>query len=390
MRKLLLSALFVLCAVITTNAESKFWNFSEDQFKELGTITEEITVDGLTINANADAMVAVDANNKSIDDYAFTSRIKLGGSGIGGDNEATPVQRYLAFPVSGNATVTIYGMSSSSGEDRPVIISDGTEIIAEPTLLGASITKQVVNYEGPATTIYIYSRSSGLNFYGIGVDEEGGSEEPIAQDYFWNFSDDMFNALGDITTEITVDGLTIYGAAGTIGIDGNNKSMDDYTFTHRIKLGGGGFDAGADEAVPTKRYLSFAVSGNASITIYGMSSSSGSDRSVIVSDGEKIIGEETLLGASLTKQVITYEGPEATLYVYSRDSGINFYAIGVAHSTTSGITLPDNGNKAVQSVIYYDLTGKVVRNLPKGVFIEKTIYTDGTSSSKKIIKIQLN
>jgi len=162
----MLSLLFLGFTGINTNAQE--WNFSTASFSALGTISTTTTVEGLTIVATADAVVAVDANNKSLDGMDFTSRIKLGGTGTF-DAEGKPVSRVLAFNVGGNSTITVMGMSSSSTADRQLIVAAGGKdnIIGTFAALGASISKGEFAYKGEPTTIYLYSPSSGVNLYYI-------------------------------------------------------------------------------------------------------------------------------------------------------------------------------------------------------------------------------
>jgi len=58
-------------------------------------------------------------------------------------------------------------MSSSSSADRELVIAAGKKetVVGKFTALGASIGKGEYNYTGGATTIYIFSSSSGVNLY---------------------------------------------------------------------------------------------------------------------------------------------------------------------------------------------------------------------------------
>jgi len=154
-----------------SGGETKDWNISEAAFNALGTLTATTTVDGLTIHATPDANVVVDANNKTLEDVNYTSRLKLGGSG-GFDTEGKPVSRVLSFPVAGPVKITVIGMSSSSGTDRLLNIAAGDKdnLIAQFPALGPSISKGEYEYKGGATTIYLYSPSSGVNLYRIKVE----------------------------------------------------------------------------------------------------------------------------------------------------------------------------------------------------------------------------
>jgi hypothetical protein len=196
---------------------------------------------------------------------------------------------------------------------------------------------------------------------------------------FWNFTDEIWEAK-NYTESTTIDGLTINASeSGVIAIDANDKSIDGYSFTKRLKLGGTGS--------ATSRNVSFPVTGSCKIIVYGMASSSGAtDRSLIIHNGTTELHREILLGDKIYKQEYDYIGEAATLYLYSSTSGLNFYAIKVE----SLMNIKDiNATKEVKSVEYYDLTGKKLKNntVTKGtVLIEKTIYTDGTSSNGKIVK----
>lgn len=171
MKNFTLRTLFLVTLVFvgfTSNAQ--VWNFSSATLSVLGSTTATKTVEGLTIYAAATAAVDVDANAKELDGLNFTHRIKLGGTGAW-DAEGKPVSRVLAIPVTGNSKITIMGMSSSSSADRELIIAAGkkeTEIGRFPAL-GASISKGEYNYTGAATTIYLFSPSSGVNIYYIKV-----------------------------------------------------------------------------------------------------------------------------------------------------------------------------------------------------------------------------
>jgi len=175
-------------------------------------------------------------------------------------------------------------------------------------------------------------------FPGIGnAGDPRWSAETVSGGMEWNMSHAAFNALGDIGITKTVAGLTIFAAADKlVTVDANDKTLDDMTFTHRIKLGGsGGFDANGQ---PLNRVLSFDVNGNTSITVIGMSSSTSADRILNIAAGNKdnIIGAFPALGASISKGTYSYTGGPAKIFLYSPSSGVNLYYI-KAESVSSGI-----------------------------------------------------
>lgn len=160
----MLSVLLMGLMGITVSAQE--WNFSSASFNALGTIAVTTTIEGLTVYAAVGAEVVVDANNKTLDGMNFTSRLKLGGTG-NFDADGKPVSRVLAFSVTGNTTITVMGMSSSSSADRTLVIAAGNKEteVGRFSALGASISKGEYTYTGGPTTIYLFSLSSGVNLY---------------------------------------------------------------------------------------------------------------------------------------------------------------------------------------------------------------------------------
>jgi hypothetical protein len=155
------------------------WNFSSASFNALGSISATKTVDGLTIYAATGVTVDIDANSKTLDGFTFTNRLKFGGTGSF-DADGKPVSRVLSFPVTGNTKITVMGMSSSSSADRELTIAAGTKetVVGKFPALGASISKGEYTYTGGATTIYVFSPSSGVNLYYLKAALVTGLKQP--------------------------------------------------------------------------------------------------------------------------------------------------------------------------------------------------------------------
>lgn len=147
----------------TPQGTDKTWNFSE---WEIQTISETKTIDGLTVVATADASVAIDSNDKTVDDIKYTQRLKLGGTG-------STDSRILKFDVTGACTIKIILQSSSSGADRTLLICKDTwdkeNPLATMSAPGAAPASETYKYTGEAGTIIIGSQSSGINLYAIYV-----------------------------------------------------------------------------------------------------------------------------------------------------------------------------------------------------------------------------
>lgn len=142
---------------------SEWWNISDDDFKNLGTITSETTVRNLHIVATEQNSVIIDGSAKTVGDISFTHRLKLGGTG-------NTAYRHLWFDVTGSCSITVYLTSSSgSGDARTLNIASGSfnNVVSTMSAPVGSVNTQTYSYTGNATTIYLYSAASGVNIYGI-------------------------------------------------------------------------------------------------------------------------------------------------------------------------------------------------------------------------------
>lgn len=169
-----LIAVALLGGAVSVNAQ-KEWNFSN---WTAATFSATTTLDGLTVYAAADKAVVIDNSKKTIDEVSYTQRLKLGGSGGFEKDESQdpvitywdkPTSRVLAFDVIGDCTIyAAFAHASSSGDDRTLVIakSDGTEI-GTATVSAGQLTSTTIKYTGAATTIFVYSKSSGLNIYAL-------------------------------------------------------------------------------------------------------------------------------------------------------------------------------------------------------------------------------
>ena len=147
------------------------WNFSTSDFNGLGSINATTTVNGLTITANSDKAVTIATSNKTIDGIEFTHTLKTGGTG-------NASYRNLNFAVTGTCTIDIYLVSAGSS-DRTLNIYSGSYSGDPISTLTAPMTtpiKATYNYTGGATTLYLGSANSGINFYAINLTYSG--EEP--------------------------------------------------------------------------------------------------------------------------------------------------------------------------------------------------------------------
>ncbi len=216
----------------------------------------------------------------------------------------------------------------------------------------------------------------------------------------WNFGNDSVNfpiyAGVPAGTTVTIQGLSI--TAGTTPanmgqVEASVKTYQTTTYHHRFKFNGGGYTgASATDLVPlvnmpTQRYISFAVAGNSTIKVHGITGSSTSARKLFVTTGATYIGAMDMpTGSEITEATLNYTGPATTLYVFCNAS-INLYLLKVSPITSvkvipSDIGISFNGTQILNTkgmkLEVYNASGMLITrscssiptgNFPKGVYI---------------------
>ena len=176
-RQLLMMLLFIVIgsdnACAGTNISLRFSS------NDAGTISSNTTIGDFTVYATSNSTVTIDASSKTYGEESFSHRLKLGGT-------RSATARIIGFHVDGPCTIKTYGMTSSNGNDRWLVISAGESPLGS-VLYGTSanttyclsstydITAQEYQYTGEATNIYIGSYNNGYNIYGIDVTYDSNS-----------------------------------------------------------------------------------------------------------------------------------------------------------------------------------------------------------------------
>ncbi|OJX91316.1 MAG: hypothetical protein BGP01_12965 [Paludibacter sp. 47-17] len=222
----------------------------------------------------------------------------------------------------------------------------------------------------------------------------------------WTFESAPFEVKSYVAnTEL--DGLTILAASGkNVDIDANGKKNGDYSFTHRLKLGGAAtVDKGTAPWLPTERAVKFNVSGAGLIKIAALSSSSSADRRLILSNGTDSLynfsapGTYSADGNTVPLESYQYTGGAATLYLWSPSSGVNIYLISAPALQTSveklqlqGISF--NGREVINEnkvgIEVYNLLGNKIAESNANISMErysKGIYFVKVSGTKEVMKI---
>ena len=180
------------------------WDFSTSDFNGLGTITSTTTIKGLTIAASSDKAVTVATGAKTIDGHDFTHVLKTGGTG-------SAAARSLSFAVTGPCTIQVYLVSANATSERTLNIYSGSYGGTLLTTFTAATTaaKQSYSYTGSATTIYMGSANSGINFYAINVVYSGGDEPPTPPTPTYTLSYDENGGTGTMDSQSAESGQSV-------------------------------------------------------------------------------------------------------------------------------------------------------------------------------------
>ena len=214
-----------------------------------------------------------------------------------------------AIRVTSNSTheTTTYTISVSSANNSMGTISGGGTYEEGQTATVTAIPKSGYKFTR-------WSNGSTANPYSFTVTSDVSltayfeqSTTPQSESKFWNISDAVFNSLGTITSQTTINGLTIHATANKpIVVDADAREINGYSFTHRLKFGGTG--------VNDARMLSFRVDGDCDIDIYLMSASGSADRTLNVDKGSfgNTIQQIPAYGSTISEGNVHYAGGRVT------------------------------------------------------------------------------
>ena len=189
----------------------------------------------------------------------------------------------------------------------------------------------------------------------------------------WNFSN--WDAKEYLET-FTKDGLTLVVGSNSNGkvsgftIDANTKTIDEVTYTQRLKTGGkGDFD---NDGKPLLRVLTFQVSGPSNIYV-AASTSNKTDSKVLTIDvlengAEKAsnVGTINFAANEVKGETVTYNGKGGVIYMY-QNGGLNYYDVKITPATSTGITSIEASAKADAT---FNLAGQQVSDSNKGIVIK--------------------
>lgn len=209
-----------------------------------------------------------------------------------------------------------------------------------------------------------------------------------AQSKTWDFSDAGKFPAGAISSTTTIDGLTLIPGGSNLTISTTNLATfeDNYAPTQRLQFGGNSYSGSANPAVgttsmPTRRYVQFAVSNNATIKFWARGGGAG--RSVLISDNSgKVLSSTTFNGSSVTDIVIasyTYTGTPTNIIVSTGSGDNSVYKI----EYTDNSTLSTGSSKLLKTRVISSGNRIFVSNLDSKDSLIK-VYTTGGSLVKTL------
>lgn len=348
-------ALFMATSVYaqTETGTVKEWNFSN--WTE-GYLTENKTIDGLSVYATADKKMAIDGSNKTVDGVKYTQRLKFSGTG-NVSNEST-LSRVISFEVTGPSDIYIVAAHGGKRTDasRPLVIASYTD--NDFTSL-AELGKITYNYGDPISTtvkyagtktakILIYSGNSGINLYDIKVTPATSSDKvTITEAGFATFA-------ASYPVDYSANGLEAYAVKYANGTLTYNKIDGVVPAKTAVLLSG-----------EVKEYT-LAAAGGAATTV---------DTDLKVADG-KITGASNIyclankttngVGFYQVSSTVTIPANKAYLEINAANSA-KYYSIGIGGNTTGIQAIQQNSVKA--DGIMYSLSGQRVGKDYKGIVI---------------------
>ena len=179
-------ALFMATSVYaqTETGTVKEWNFSNWTACDL---TENKTIDGLSLYATAGKKMAIDGSNKTVDGVKYTQRLKF--SGTGNVSNESSLSRVISFEVTGPSDIYIVAAHGGKNSDasRPLVIASYTDNdftslteLDRITYNFGNPISSTVKYTGTkAAKILIYSGNSGINLYDIKVTPATSTSEKV-------------------------------------------------------------------------------------------------------------------------------------------------------------------------------------------------------------------
>lgn len=242
------------------------WGFSSltsgTDYVTSGNIVNNLEINAVSSSENI--KVDTSAGTKTFDGVGYSQYLWMSGSGSGGNNTS----RNLHFKVTGNCTIKVYFYNYSSDQARSIGLSNGSTEVATQEAATSSQATLTYSYTGGVDAdMYVYSKNSGLNVYGIKVTPTNSTTTTIniadlCYEHYYFGSDLNRNVAGfDLTAEGNIVSQTnnsttpktyylLYRAGATVRIQPN--SSNSAARITKVKYTGSGFTAALGSSSDTE------------------------------------------------------------------------------------------------------------------------------------------
>lgn len=187
----------------------------------------------------------------------------------------------------------------------------------------------------------------------------------------WNFKDTGFNNLGTISSNVTVNNLTLLANNSKImSVQADSRTVSGTAYTYALALGGTGSTS--------YRAVKIPVSGTDTIKVVCRSTGTSARTLAVANAAGTQIGTITA-GTVAAQGTYNYSGSAGYVYLYSTNSGISLYKIQVdsqnaASGGSTGSSTTDTSN-GITVTSYSALVSAVAAAQKAG---GGTIYVKGT------------
>lgn len=346
----------------------------------------------VSVLANTSRNMTIEANKyNKIEGYNFTSRLKLNGTALGSGATGLDIDsngnvtntRVVVIELEKDANVNIFARTGTSNETRTLAITNNGTYTKELSCAD-DMQKQTVSLK--AGKYYVYSKSGGINIYGI----EFETEVPASSVTYSEIKVDTSNAKTDFnkgdefaTTGLVVKGLNNYGVWDIL-------DSSDYTITNED-------DSAVDTTTVGRKTIKVTAKGHSDTYVIQVINPNATIESITVKEDAKEVykqGEEiSFSGLVITStdsdsltQDIAYDAEKITFRVLNGETDVTSqfttltkgtYTVELTYSsktTTYNITMLEVKERKFE---YVDTVAEGTTSYQSSLIVS---YTDGTDA----------
>lgn len=346
----------------------------------------------VSVLANTSRNMTIEANKyNKIEGYNFTSRLKLNGTALGSGATGLDIDsngnvtntRVVVIELEKDANVNIFARTGASNETRTLAITNNGTYTKELSCAD-DMQKQTVSLK--AGKYYVYSKSGGINIYGI----EFETEVPASSVTYSEIKVDTSNAKTDFnkgdefaTTGLVVKGLNNYGVWDIL-------DSSDYTITNED-------DSAVDTTTVGRKTIKVTAKGHSDTYVIQVINPNATIESITVKEDAKEVykqGEEiSFSGLVITStdsdsltQDIAYDAEKITFRVLNGETDVTSqfttltkgtYTVELTYAsktTTYNITMLEVKERKFE---YVDTVAEGTTSYQSSLIVS---YTDGTDA----------